>query len=366
MWSFSHTPLVPGPCAAWKPQALSSRGWAWAARSGHLGRGRDSCREKPGGRGSGAQSRAAQSPAQSWRTDRGHSALCWQRYVLAPAVGRLPAGERVHVPGPDRSSLLLQSALRNPLPSIRNPIPSQALQTHPRLQIPGTALHPPAPVFQSSPSVCRASSPHFSSPLWRNGGLCGPASEASLDSLAGVQSRRDCPGSHSQAAQRPGLQAEGRAGGPLGCHGSSDLGRTESWHVTPCPCRRHSPHHQGLHQEGQGRCSELPAAAEVRVWTQAAGCSLWSGSGAAQATNLGSRLLVLPAHCALIPPPTPTLDQPIGPVPCPLSRLPGSSFPQLSRRRPGSFAHALRRPRSLSSTIVAPAPPASPDENVAD
>lgn len=65
-------------------------------------------------------------------------------------------------------------------------------------------------------------------------------------------------------------------------------------------------------------------------------------------------------------PPTPTLNQPIGPVPCPLSRLPGPSLPQLSRRRPGSFAHALRRPRSLSSTIVAPAPPASPDENVAD
>ena len=182
MWSFSHTPLVPCPCAAWKPQALSSRGWAWAwaALSGHPGRGLGSCREKPGGRVSGAQSRAAQSPAQGWRTDRAHSALCWQRSVLAPSVGRLPAGERVHVPGPDRSSLLLQSALRNPLPSLRNPIPSQALQTHPRLQIPGTAFHPPAPVSHSPPSVCQASSPHFSSPLWRNGGLCGPASEASL------------------------------------------------------------------------------------------------------------------------------------------------------------------------------------------
>lgn len=50
-WSFSQTPFVSWPCAAWKPQAVISRGrtWAWAALSGHLGRGRGSCREKPSG-----------------------------------------------------------------------------------------------------------------------------------------------------------------------------------------------------------------------------------------------------------------------------------------------------------------------------
>ena len=89
----------------------------------------------------------AQSRAQGWRTDRAHSALCWQRCILAPSVGRLLVGERVLVPGPD--PLLLQSALRNSLPSLRNPLPSQVLQAHPRLQIPGTAGHPLLPVSHS-------------------------------------------------------------------------------------------------------------------------------------------------------------------------------------------------------------------------
>ena len=107
-----------------------------------LGLGLDRPRRVPGTGGEVAAGEAgltrlgraepgAQSRAQGWRTDRAHSALCWQRCILAPSVGRLLVGKRVLVPGPD--PLLLQSALRNSLSSSRNSLPSQVLQTHLRL-----------------------------------------------------------------------------------------------------------------------------------------------------------------------------------------------------------------------------------------
>lgn len=166
-WKFLTHALGPRSLRRMETPSLELRGWTWArARatlSGHLRQGSGSRREKPGGQGSGAQSRAAQSRAQGRWTDRAHSALCWQRCVPAPAVGRLPVGKRVPVPGPDP---LLESALRNPLPS----------QAHPRFHIPSTAFPPPPVPLPTFP--CRASSPY--SFRLANGGLCDPVSEASL------------------------------------------------------------------------------------------------------------------------------------------------------------------------------------------
>lgn len=143
-------PLVPCPC---KPQASSSRGWAWAAFSRRLGRGRGSCGEKPSRQGAGAQS-----PAQGWRTDRADSALCWQCCVPALAGGRQPVGERGSWLLAETLACLLQRALGNPLRS-------QALQTHSAPESPGARFHP-------HPAVS-----HY--PLWLNRGLCAQASWAS-------------------------------------------------------------------------------------------------------------------------------------------------------------------------------------------
>lgn len=145
----------------------------------------------------------AQSRAQGWRTDRAHSALCWQRCILAPSVGGLLVGERVLVPGSD--PLLLQSALRNSLPSLRNPLPSQVLQAHPRLQIPGTAGHPLLPVSHSrlpcaEPLLHISLIPFVGMETSELLGLYGCCTELSRNCAQGC-----IPG----AAQRPHLQAEG-------------------------------------------------------------------------------------------------------------------------------------------------------------
>ncbi|KAF6327609.1 hypothetical protein mRhiFer1_008310 [Rhinolophus ferrumequinum] len=181
MWSFFHTPLVRCSC---KPQALGSRGWAWAAFSRHLGPGSGSCREKPGGQGAGEQS-----PAQGRRTDRAYSALCWQRCVPASAVGLQPVGERILVPGP--IPCLPQSALGNPLPS-------QALQTHPGPQTPGVVFHP-------HPAVSLYT-------LRLNGGLCGQTSYRGFSDPAVAADW--VQGHSSGAACWLGLSAGGRAGCP--------------------------------------------------------------------------------------------------------------------------------------------------------
>lgn len=127
-------------------------------------------RQLPGaasGPGSGARSREAQSRAHGWRTDRVPSALCWPRCVPAPAVGQLPVGERVLVLSPV-SCLLLQRALRNPLPS-------KAQQTHsgPRLLVQPSTLLPLSPTLR----LPRARPLPFHISLLRlNGGPCGQTS----------------------------------------------------------------------------------------------------------------------------------------------------------------------------------------------
>lgn len=130
---FSHTPLVPCPCAAWK--ALSSRGWAWAwaAFLGQLGAGARAVGEA----GQAKFGRALPGAPLANRP----GAFCPLLAALRSCTGCLWARGSGPVPGPD-PRFYLQSALGNPLPT-------QALRTHPGPHALDAAFRPPpvSPTF---------------------------------------------------------------------------------------------------------------------------------------------------------------------------------------------------------------------------
>lgn len=261
--------MAPCPC---KPQALGSRGWAWAAFSRHLGRGRGSCREKPGGQGAGAQSRA-----QGGQTDRAYSALCWQRCIPASAVGLWPVGERVLVPNPCSSSERTweSSPVTGPADPSRTP--------DSRCSVPSPSLCLPLPPFR------------------QNGGLCGQASyRGSSDPAAGAH----CVQGHSSgAACVLGLSAGGRAsclGPERAASLSQNLGRS---HRAPALVTAHTTR-AGIGRAKGGaqsrprltRCGLDPSAdslsgLEVRLLSPQTWGSL--------------RLPIFRTHCPFVTPPHP-------------------------------------------------------------
>lgn len=155
---FSHTPLVPCPCAAWK--ALSSPGWAWAwARAAFLGQ------LGPGARavGEAGQAKFGRAMPGAALANR-PGAFCPLLAALRSCTGCLWAR------GPARfQAQTLAFTFRAHL-GIRSQLRPCALIPDPTLWMQRSILLPSPP-----PSLQPASSSHFSpsakwGPLWP--GLC--------------------------------------------------------------------------------------------------------------------------------------------------------------------------------------------------
>ncbi|XP_036769818.2 uncharacterized protein LOC118926659 isoform X1 [Manis pentadactyla] len=214
-WSFSQTPFVPWPCAAWKPQAVSSRGrtWAWAALSGHLGRGAAAA----------GRSRAGKVQACRAGRRRAGAGLADPPGAFCPLLALLrlctsccrregpgsrptlsPASERSRVSSP---VIALQTRLgpQTFCAAFRSPPPSPT----PYFPVPGLFLSTLIPWLDGAPVA------------WPPRLLCP---------RAGVQSQAratDCAqGRVSRAAEKLGTSPR-----------------------CSCPCQ--SPHHQSSHREGR-------------------------------------------------------------------------------------------------------------------
>ena len=142
---------------------------------------------------------------------------------------------------------------------------------------------------------------------------------------------------------------------PSGAGGWRILGHTEFWQVTSRPCQRHSQHHHSRRWEGHGWRSEAPRSCRGACGGTRARAALSCLRGGLLGAETWSSLS--PFFLFTVHSPTPALGHPIGPVPCPLSLLPGSLVSPAESVVPDPSHTAAQGPGSLSSTFATLAPP---------